>query len=152
MQGSKAFNHHPIMGASISNSWARGFPLDLLQDRSTQGDIAYQTDIPFLEKIGVIQYLADVDPDVDAIHRLTKPLPMSFNNTGPPMLVPSHAYNPYNAQATIHAKNAFWALLLPSTVARTSVGHLAVVFSPVSLCRHWIESCLCATCYRADTK
>ena len=120
VQGASAFNHHPIMGASISNSWARGFPLDLLQDRSTQGDIAYQTDIPFVGKkkeIGVIQYLADGDPDVDAIHRLTKPLPMSFNNKGTPMLVPAHAYSPYNAQATVHAKHAFWAMLLPSTVA-----------------------------------
>ena len=95
MQGSNAFNHHPIMGSSISNSWARGFPLELLQDRSTQGEIAYQSEVPFVGKtmeVGVLQFLADGDPDVDAIHRLTKPLPMSFNNKGTPMLVPAHAY------------------------------------------------------------
>ena len=31
--------------------------------------------------------------------------------------IPSHAVTPYNAQATLHFYEAFWALYLPVTVA-----------------------------------
>jgi len=120
MQGAKAFNHHPIMKASENESWARGFPLELIRDQSTQGQVAYKDDIPFVardKEIGVIQFLADDNPDIDAIHRLSKPLPMTFPLDGAKsVLVPTHAYAPYNAQATIHTKNAMWAMLLPGTV------------------------------------
>ena len=128
MQGSKAFNHHPIMGASIDQSWARGFPLHLIQNNHTQGQVAYTQDMPLMSsgghqnEIGVIQFLADGNPDIDALHRLSKPLPMSFpmkDTHGAPsksVLVPTHAYAPYNAQATIHTRNAMWATLLPGTV------------------------------------
>ena len=123
MQGANAFNHHPIMGASEKGSWARGFPIDLIGDNSTQGMIAYHDDLRFGGKlgssreVGVIQYLADGNPDIDAIHRLSKPLPMTFPLDGElPVLVPTHAYSPYNAQATIHTRNAMFAMFLPSTV------------------------------------
>ena len=118
MQGANAFNHHPIMGASVEDSWPRGFPISLIQNNYTQGEVAYESDLTFAtrdKEIGVIQFLADGDPDIDAIHRLTRPLPMTFEGTKS-VLVPVHAYTPYNAQATIHTKNAFWALLLPGTV------------------------------------
>lgn len=122
--GIHAFNHHIIMHPSIivnETSWARGFPLDLIRNKNTHGRIAYQTDVHLksrTEEIGVIQYLADGDPDIDAIHRLSKPLPMTFNfgEAAHPVIVPKHAYAPYNAQATIHTKNALWATLLPATV------------------------------------
>eukprot|EP00979_Chaetoceros_neogracilis_P008868 scaffold1987_cov236-Chaetoceros_neogracile.AAC.8 len=120
MQGPNAFNHHPIMGASIEDSWARGFPLALILDKHTQGKFAYIADLPFAannKEIGVIQFLADGNPDIDAIHRISKPLPMTYPlEKANSVLVPAHAYSPYNAQATIHTKNAFWAMLLPSTV------------------------------------
>ena len=79
MQGANAFNHHPIMGASIESSWARGFPLELIQDEHSQGKLAYDTSLPFAsggKQIAVIQFLADGNPNIDAIHRITKPLPM----------------------------------------------------------------------------
>lgn len=121
--GANVFNHHPFMGASIEDSWARGFPQDSIQDKYTQGQVAFQADLPFAsntKEIGVIQYLADGDPDVDARHRISKPLPMTFDygETARSVLVPAHAYSPYNAQATIHTKKAFWGMLLPSTVPR----------------------------------
>ncbi|GFH56578.1 hypothetical protein CTEN210_13054 [Chaetoceros tenuissimus] len=121
-QGPHVFNHHPVMKPSFDGtSWARGFPLDLLQKESTHGEVVFTKDIPYQgakEEIGVIQYLADGNPDIDAIHRLEKPLPMTFDNsnTATPVLVPKHSYAPYNAQATIHTYNAFWATILPSTV------------------------------------
>ena len=115
MLGGNAFNHHPMMGSSINASWARGFPLDLSQKRENYGTVAFQRSIP-LSKVGVIQFLADNNPDIDAIHRITKPLPMNFQGNDS-VLVPKHSFAPYNAQATVHTKLAFWALLLPSTVA-----------------------------------
>ena len=121
-QGPSAFNHHPIMNPSINDtSWARGFPLEYIQDATTQGRSAFQKDLPFkskLDEIGVIQFLADGNPDIDAFHRLSKALPMTFqgDNDAHPVLVPKHSYSPYNAQATIHTKNALWATLLPATV------------------------------------
>ncbi len=120
MQGANAFNHHPIMGASVSESWARGFPIELIQDKHTRGKVAYETDLPFAaadKEIGVIQFLADGNPDIDAMHRISKPLPMTFPlDNAKSVLVPMHAYAPYNAQATVHTKNALWAMLLPGTV------------------------------------
>merc|ERR1712196_117509 len=63
---------------------------------------------------------ADEDPDVDALFRLTRQLPCSFN--GMPqdskgiLSIPNNVYVPYNAQATVHLEDAFWGLLLPVTV------------------------------------
>jgi hypothetical protein len=92
----------------------------LIQNKHTQGKVAYIADLPFAANnkyIGVIQFLADGNPDIDAIHRIAKPLPMTYSlEKAKSVLVPAHAYSPYNAQATIHTKNAFWAMLLPSTV------------------------------------
>jgi len=47
MQGHNVLNHHPIMGASVDESWARGFPIELIQDGHTQGQIAFQRHLPF---------------------------------------------------------------------------------------------------------
>lgn len=123
MQGPNAFNHHPIMGASVKESWARGFPIELIRDQTTRGKVAYNTDLPLESsngnerEIGVIQFLADGNPDIDAVHRMSKDLPMTFPLGGAPsVLVPAHAYAPYNAQATIHTRKAMFAMLLPGTV------------------------------------
>lgn len=120
--GPTSFNHHPLMHPSFNEtSWARGFPLQYIKDKHTQGRVALQKDLPFkskIEEIGVIQYLADDNPDIDAFHRLSKPLPMTFkfDDDAHPILVPKHSYAPYNGQATVHMRNALWATLLPATV------------------------------------
>ena len=61
------------------------------------------------------------DPDVDAIYRMTQPLPFSFNGKNPangnkPVAVPLGHYSPFNAQATLFNYDALWSLLLPCTV------------------------------------
>jgi hypothetical protein len=129
--GPDVFNHHPLMGATVTNSWARGFPLQYIQDNSTQGQVAYgDATLDVMDRVGVMQFCANDNPDIDAIHRLVHPLPMTFSpppggsgkaDTGPisgrgALVVPSHAFAPYNAQATVHTRGAFWALLLPFTV------------------------------------
>ena len=112
-----AFNHHSLMGASIPGSWARGFPLENILDESTFGSVESVATMP-MEQVGVIQYVANVNPDVDAVHRLTKPLPMFFldESKSSPIRVPPTTSVPYNAQATIHHRPALFALLLPITV------------------------------------
>ena len=127
-----SFNHHPLMETMFGNSssssgndkeniidktsWARGFPLELIQDTKTHGTVtSTQNTIP-MSKIGVIQYCANNNPDIDAIHRLTKPLPMNFGPDTEPIMVPPNVYSPYNAQATIHTNAAMFASLLPITV------------------------------------
>lgn len=123
MLGKMVLNHHPLMGASLSNSWPRGFPLEFIQDNATQGSVAYENITQPVDSIAVMQFCADGDPDVDAIHRLVKPLPMTFHvgNSGSgsnrgALVVPPVAFAPYNAQANLHTGNALWALLLPYTV------------------------------------
>lgn len=140
MQGANAFNHHPIMGASVDESWARRFPTELIQDKHTQGQVDYKQSLPFVsheKEIGVIQFLVDGNPDIDAMHRLSKPLPMTFPLDGAePVLVPTHAYVPYNAQATIHTKNAMRAMLLPGTDCTwESVRYLVIILCSVHFCR-----------------
>ena len=53
-----------------------------------------------VNKVAVIQSLADNDPDVDAVYRMTQPLPFNFAKSGQPVAVPSNRLSPYNAQAT----------------------------------------------------
>ncbi len=105
------------MGATIDISWARGFPLERIQDEQTQGTVVSIKNVP-MNNVGVIQYCADTNPDIDAVHRLTKPLPMNFadESISSPILVPSTTAAPYNAQATIHHAPALFATLLPITV------------------------------------
>lgn len=114
----KAFNHHPIMGATIDTSWARGFPLELIQDETTHGTVKSSNNKMSMDKVGVIQFCADNNPDIDAVHRLTKPLPMNYLPEGQstPIAVPFGSYAPYNAQATIHTGPALFATFLPVTV------------------------------------
>lgn len=118
--GPNVFNHHRLMGAEVETSWPRGFPLELIQSPAHGGSGAYRAESTPMDSVAVMQFCAWGDPDVDAVHRLVHPLPMSF---APPsgegqssLLVPPHAYVPYNAQATVHAGRALWALLLPHTV------------------------------------
>ena len=60
--------------------------------------------------IGVLQSLADHDPDVDAIYRLVRSTPFSFDREGgeqgrrEAIVLPKGRYSPYNAQATLHYK------------------------------------------------
>jgi hypothetical protein len=123
-----AFNHHALMGVPIENSWARGFPLQYIQNKSTQGTLR-QADVSIgLDSVGVLQFCVDGNPDIDAVHRLVHPLPILFRqptnkkpilseiSTHGALLVPINTFAPYNAQATVHTYKSLWALLLLLTV------------------------------------
>jgi hypothetical protein len=112
------FNHHPLMGATVPGSWPRGFPLESIQDTKTHGTVVSSGNTVPMTKVGVIQFCANNNPDIDAVHRLVLPLPMNYREEpeSTPVLVPTNTFVPYNAQATLHTKDSLWATLLPTTV------------------------------------
>ena len=73
----KAYNPYPSLGAPDNPVWPRGFPIDLVQKPWDQ-----QMSLPIVQsdakRLGVLQSLADFQPDVDAIYRLTKKTPFLF--------------------------------------------------------------------------
>ena len=117
---SLAFNPLPFMRPSDPDIWPRGFPVSELMRQRRQNSAATSRFTSINAKsVGVVQAVCDQDPDVDAIFRLTRHLPVHFNfdaKVPSRILVPPKKYSPYNAQATTHMYNAFWGLLLPFTV------------------------------------
>eukprot|EP00435_Cladocopium_sp_Y103_P048426 s749_g14.t1 len=111
-------NPYPSFRPSCGHVWPRGFPLDYVQAQHT---FNRSIRVEQLERPPAVQqFLADEDPDVDAIFRLTRPLPCNFAGLEPgtpsAMAIPPQFFTPYNAQATVHLYEAFWGLLLPVTV------------------------------------
>lgn len=92
---------------SKNNIWPRGFALEHITDTIPPlGDI-----IPIHAPIQ--QGLADGNPDVDAIYRLTQPLPFSFDCAAS-VALGNHSMCPFNSQNTTWFKEAFALLYLPS--------------------------------------
>jgi hypothetical protein len=91
-----------------TGSWPRGFPLEY-----TQAAQAAKSRIQTGVRGFILQGLADENPDVDAVYRLTRPLPLSFRQGPPCMLMPG-AWCPFNSQNTIFRRRAFPLLYLPS--------------------------------------
>lgn len=86
--------------------WPRGFPLRHVLAPS-----------PTADETGVVvcpiqQGLADDDPDVDAIYRLVGELPVRFSD-GPPVVLQSGSWCPFNSQNTTWFPVAFRLLYLP---------------------------------------
>ena len=117
----RAFNPFPTMGASLPDTWPRGLPLSLINDKLSRGmpGPLMLKELSLNSNVAVVQSTCNHDPDVDAIYRLTRPLPFTFDSSNArPMtsIVPPHLYAPYNAQATLHYPKAYWGLYLPMTV------------------------------------
>lgn len=91
--------------------WPRGFPLDEINKESR---IKFKNSSKF--KIGAWQGLADIDPDVDAIFRLTRGEKIIFEKKEP-IALDKGIYCPFNSQNTFWNKEAFMYLYLPSTVS-----------------------------------
>jgi len=89
--------------------WPRGYPLEELQKK--QVDIASLK----LEAIDcpIQQGLADENPDVDAVYRLTYPLPINFE-IKTKLALGKNAWSPFNSQNTYWFKEAFPLMYLPS--------------------------------------
>jgi hypothetical protein len=91
--------------------WPRGYPLDDIHKNS---DLRTE-EIPPAE-VGIWQGLADNDPDVDAIYRLTINRGVRFENN-PPVVLERGYYCPFNSQNTIWSKKTFPYLYLPATTS-----------------------------------
>ena len=119
------YNPYPFLGSPSSKAWPRGFPLNrVLAALKTRNNWAFETkDTPF-DKIGILQSLADFQPDVDASYRLTEGTPFYFNSSrisvmaddSKVLLLSNKLYTPTNAQATVYFSIAFVTMYLPVTV------------------------------------
>ena len=90
--------------------WPRGIPLRCILNAETP-KVSSAKNL----KVGVWQFLADEDPDVDAIYRLTNNTPIYFN-WREPLVLDQDACCPFNSQNTYFRKELFPLLYLPSTV------------------------------------
>lgn len=99
--------------------WPRGYPLEAIK---TEHDYKYITENitkqgNHIENLGVIQFLQNVNPDLDAIYRITHTIPAKFDEEITQCFILSQSsFAPWNAQSTLFNYNAFWGLLLPMTV------------------------------------
>lgn len=88
-------------------TWPRGYPMQKLQavDRA----VREQPDgLPW----GVLQYLADGDPDVDAVYRMTDGAEIHFARERQCSLARG-SYSPFNSQATLWVPETFPLMFLP---------------------------------------
>ena len=111
------FNPYPKLGAPTLPSWPRGLPLDDIKIAASFNTSLQAVTIDCSD-IGVLQSLADYQPDVDAIFRFTQQIPFWFKRAKETrhLMVPTGVMTPYNAQATLHFSSSFFGLFLPVTV------------------------------------
>ncbi len=112
------FNPYHILGATHTPIWPRGFPLKHVKVEETylfdQNNIK-QSKLE-LSSVAIMQSLADNDPDVDSIYRLTLPLPITLQGFVNSVMVPVGSYVPLNAQATLFMESSLGMMFLPTTV------------------------------------
>lgn len=89
--------------------WPRGFPLENIRDQIIPIDSFPEREL----FCPVQQGLADENPDVDAVYRLTMPLPVSFSPL-PRLILNGASWSPFNSQNTTWFKEAFPLLYIPS--------------------------------------
>lgn len=90
--------------------WPRGLPLNLINKYNII-DPLEQHDV----RVGVWQGLADLDPDVDAIYRLTSNASCTFKERAP-IVLNKGTVTPFNSQNTMICKDLFPLLYLPTYV------------------------------------
>jgi len=89
--------------------WPRGFPLQKILDEKKYILKNKQA------KIGIWQQLANGDPDVDAIYRLTNNKEVNFKSKDP-IVLEAETVCPFNSQNTFFKKELFPLLYLPAFV------------------------------------
>ncbi len=91
--------------------WPRGLPLNLISKKFNFEDCLEHKEC----KVGIWQGLADEDPDVDAIYRLTCDIPCYFKERDP-VVLGKGTLSPFNSQNTLIRKELFPLLYLPTYV------------------------------------
>jgi len=92
--------------------WPRGLPLNLITKCLNLPELSSSQQ---KVNVGVWQGLADQDPDVDALYRLTDDTPIIFN-TKEPLVLCKGVISPFNSQNTIFRSECFPLLYLPAYV------------------------------------
>ncbi len=87
--------------------WPRGLPLDEIETRGILSEQLRSFHSP------VQQFLADRDPDVDAIFRLTTTGEFFFRKDVSPVVLERECWSPFNSQNTVFFADAFPLLYLP---------------------------------------
>lgn len=95
------------------NVWPRGLPLQNVMD--PYPDDIFQSRGERNLVPAIVQGLADLEPDVDAIFRLTQNRPIHFRNAQS-IVLGSGTWSPFNSQNTIFPRQLFPLLYLPTTV------------------------------------
>lgn len=90
--------------------WPRGFPLQCLQEQSQHWQAAPEQ----VSECVLIQGLADENPDVDAVYRLTRPLPVRFDGRAAPLVLASGQWSPFNSQNTWFRRDIMALAYLPA--------------------------------------
>ena len=101
-----AYSHFSDFGAKI---WPRGFPLEKI---NLQSLLIPSADAKL--KTLIYQGLANGNPDVDAVFRFTRNLPVNFIENEAIQLG-KNVWCPFNSQNTLFLPKAFPLLYLPST-------------------------------------
>ena len=92
--------------------WPRGLPLNLINKEFDFSEMISQKEC----NVGIWQGLADEDPDVDAIYRLTSDKPCYFQDRKP-VVLSKGTVCPFNTQNTMIVKDLFPLLYLPTNVS-----------------------------------
>lgn len=89
--------------------WPRGLPLkNIITHYEIKEEIKKKS-------VRIWQFLANNDPDVDAIYRLTNNMPIIFKK-GRPLVLGKNLVSPINSQNTFFHRDAFPLLYLPAFV------------------------------------
>ncbi len=99
--------------------WPRGLPMTDLQNILEDGWSSLRRNDNETINACIQQKLFDLDPDVDAVTRLTRPASIKhavFDMDRHPIVLEPFTFSPYNSQNTIHYSSAFWGLYLPVTL------------------------------------
>lgn len=102
---SRWINIYSYFGAE--KIWPRGFPIEFITEENVHELIKNDK-----VKLGLIQYLADIDPDVDAIFRLTENRMLSFTKNKK-VCLNTQVFCPFNSQATLWKKDYFHFMFFP---------------------------------------
>ena len=108
------YNPYPHFGQA--SMWPRGYPLEEI---GLESNFTYR--FCSIEQASIRQAVVNGDPDVDAVFRLTRRHKsdrgnLLFDAAAPPIVIPHGTFVPFNSQNTMFASDAFWSLLLPTTV------------------------------------
>lgn len=90
--------------------WPRGYPLErLAEDKAATVNESWSDERP-----SVVQGLANENPDVDAVFRLTRDLPVDFGAEDAPIALESSLWCPFNSQNTWFRRDMAALCYLPS--------------------------------------